>query len=178
MNKEKIIDNQSSLIVVMGVSGSGKSHIARKLSNALAFDFIEADDFHSDESKKSMAANIGLTDDIRQFWVEELSHHLKNKSDKNIVLAFSGLKYKHRQALRALMFNIKFIWLDGAPEIIKARLNKRENHFVTSDFLAGQLKAMETAQSNEHDISKIDLDNEVEEVVSHCLQAINVSLTM
>jgi len=178
MNKEKIIDNQSSLIVVMGVSGSGKSHIARKLSNALAFDFIEADDFHSDESKKSMAANIGLTDDVRQFWVEELSHHLKNKSDKNIVLAFSGLKYKHRQALRALMFNIKFIWLDGAPEIIKARLNKRENHFVTSDFLAGQLKAMETAQSNEHDISKIDLDNEVEEVVSHCLQAINVSLTM
>jgi len=178
MNKDKTIDNQKSLIVVMGVSGSGKSHIASKLSNALAFDFIEADDFHSDESKKSMAANIGLTDNVRQFWVDALSHHLKNKSDKNIVLAFSGLKYKHRQALRSLMFNIKFIWLDGDPGIIKARLNKRRNHFVSSDFLVGQLKAMEAARNNEHDICKIDLENEVEEVFSHCLQAINESLTM
>jgi len=180
MNKEKIkiIDNQSSLIVVMGVSGSGKSHIARKLSNALAFDFIEADDFHSDESKKSMAANIALTDDVRQFWVEALSHHLKNRSDKNIVLAFSGLKYKHRQVLRALMFNVKFIWLDGDSGIIKARLNKRKNHFVSADFLAGQLKAMEAAQSNEQDICKIDLDNNIEAVFSDCLQVINESLTM
>ncbi len=173
MHKDKILNNQTSLIVVMGVSGSGKSHIASKLSNALAFDFIEADDFHSDESKKSMAGNVGLTDDARQFWVEALCHHLKHRSDKNIVLAFSGLKYKHRQALRALMFNIKFIWLDGDPEIIKVRLHKRRNHFVSSDFLAGQLKAMESTQSNEHDIFKIGLDNEIEEVLSHCLQVIN-----
>ena len=177
MNKDKTINNQASLIIVMGVSGSGKSLIASKLANALAFDFIEADDFHSDESKKSMAANIGLTEDVRQFWFEALSHHLKNNNDKNIVLAFSGLKYKHRQALRALMFNIKFIWLDGKPETIKARLNKRKSHFVSADFLVGQLKAMESAQSNEHDICKIDLDNEIEEVFSHCLQVINESLT-
>ena len=173
MDKDKVANNQRSLIVVMGVSGSGKSLIATKLANALAFDFIEADDFHSEESKKSMAANIGLTEDVRQFWFEALSHHLKNNNDKNIVLAFSGLKYKHRQTLRTLMFDIKFIWLDGDPEVIKARLNKRRNHFVSADFLAGQLKAMEAVQRNEHDIYKIDLDNDIEEVFSHCLQVIN-----
>jgi gluconokinase len=100
MNKEKLIHNRSSLIVVMGVSGSGKSLLASQLSASLAFSFIEADDFHSDESKTNMAANIALTNDVRQFWVEALSHYLKNRSDENIVLAFSGLKYKHRQTLR------------------------------------------------------------------------------
>jgi gluconokinase len=173
MNKDKIANNQTSLIVVMGVSGSGKSLIASKLSNALAFEFIEADDFHSDESKKSMAANIALTDDIRQFWVDIVCHHLKKNGDKNVVLAFSGLKYKHRQVLRALWFNTQFIWLDGKPDVIKERLKQRKNHFASSAFLSGQLKAMESVKTNENDIIKIDIDNEIEEVFSHCLKVIN-----
>jgi gluconokinase len=77
-----------------------------------------------------------------------------------------------------LTFNIKFIWLDGDPEVIKTRLNQRKNHFVSSDFLAGQIKAMESAKRNEHDIFKIDIDNEIEEVFSHCLQVINENINI
>jgi gluconokinase len=173
MNKDKINNNQTSLIVIMGVSGSGKSHIASKLSSALTFNFIEADNFHTSESKKSMAANTALTDDVRQLWFDKVCHHLKNNLEKNIVLAFSGLKYKHRQILRKMAFNIKFVWLDGDPEVIKERLNQRRNHFVSSGFLAGQLRAMESPQTNENDIFRIDIDNEIEEVFTQCLKVIN-----
>jgi gluconokinase len=172
MNKYHIKNNQKLLIVVMGVSGSGKSHIASKLSNTLDFDFIEADDFHSDESKKRMGANIGLTDENRQAWFNLVHQHLQSNIDKNIVLAFSGLKYKHRQALRTLPFNSQFILLDGDSEIIKERLNKRSHHFVSSDFLVGQLKAMESPHINENDIFKVDIDNGIEEVFTQCLQVI------
>jgi gluconokinase len=73
------------------------------------------------------------------------------------------------------MFNIKFIWLDGDPEIIKKRLSKRKNHFVSADFLAGQLKAMESPHRNETEIFKIDINNKIEEVFTQCLKVINES---
>lgn len=175
MNIEKHINNRTSLIVVMGVSGSGKSYLASKLSTALDFDFIEADDFHSNTSKKTMAANIALSDEVRQCWFELICHHLKNSVDKNIVLAFSGLKYKHRAALRMLMFNTQFIWLDGDPEVIKQRLNKRQNHFVSADFLSGQLKAMEPPCDNETDTFRLDIDNKIAEMLTQCLQVIEIN---
>ena len=174
MNNKKHINNRSSLIVVMGVSGSGKSHIASKLSATLGYHFVEADDFHSEEAKKSMSDNIPITDDVRQCWFELVCHHLENCSDKNIILAFSGLKYKHRQGLRSLLFTTQFIWLDGQEKIISERLCARKGHFVSAGFLSGQLKAMETPQTNESDIIKINIDSEVEEVVTECLQSVFV----
>ncbi|NQZ22804.1 MAG: AAA family ATPase [Colwellia sp.] len=174
MNIEKHINNRTSLIVVMGVSGSGKSHLASKLSTALDFNFVEADDFHSDTSKKSMAANIALSDEVRQCWFELICHHLNNSVDKNIVLAFSGLKYKHRKSLRKLKFNTLFIWLDGDPEVIKQRLSKRKNHFVSADFLSGQLKKMEPPVENEGDTFRLDIDNKIAEMLTQCLQVIDV----
>ena len=166
------MNNRSSLIVVMGVSGSGKSHVASKLSTTLGFSFVEADDFHCDESKKRMANNIPITDKVRQCWFNLVCHHLINHSDKNIILAFSGLKHKHRQGLRSLGFNTQFIWLDGKEEIITERLSKRRHHFVSANFLSGQLKAMEPPDENELDIIKINIDEDIETVMSDCLQTI------
>ncbi len=166
---------RSSLIVVMGVSGSGKSHVASKLSTSLGFSFVEADDFHCDESKKTMANNIPITDKTRQCWFDLVCRHLTNHSDKNIILAFSGLKHKHRQGFRSLMFNTQFIWLDGKEEIIAARLSKRRDHFVSENFLSGQLKAMESPDENEADIIKINIDKDLEAVLSDCLQMIVVN---
>jgi len=174
MNQVKSLNPLRSLIVVMGVSGCGKSYLAAKLSAELNFDFIEADDFHSDSAKKTMAANIAITDEVRQCWFELICQHLKSNEDKNIVLAFSGLKYKHRQALRTLLFNIKFIWLDGDPEVIKHRIAKRKNHFVSADFLSGQLKAMELPFESETDTFRLDIDNEIAVTLTQCLQRIDV----
>mgnify|MGYP000128957095 CR=1 FL=1 len=170
MNSEKFTTNQPSLIIVMGVSGSGKSHIASKLAASLNFDFIEADDFHSDKSKKNMSANIPLKESVRQFWVEIICHHLKSRSN-NIVLAFSGLKLKHRNMLRKLQSNSQFIWLDGNPNVIRERLTKRRNHFVSAEFLSGQLLAMESPDESEKDIIKIDIANDLEDVLTQCLAA-------
>jgi gluconokinase len=177
MNKEKRINNLSSLIVVMGVSGSGKSHIANKLSTTLDFSFVEADDFHSDEAKNNMAANIPITDEVRQFWVDIIYHHLKSSAGMNIVLAFSGLKYKHRDLLRKLPFNTDFIWLDGSSRLIKARLKQRKNHFVSSDFLVGQLHAMEVPLYSENNVYKVDINNELESIVKECLTHLDILFT-
>jgi gluconokinase len=174
MNQEKFINTCTSLIVVMGVSGSGKSHVASKLSTKLGFNFVEADDFHSEEAKRSMAANVPITDEVRQIWFDLVCHHLKKNTNKNTILAFSGLKYKHRQGLRSLMFNTQFILLHGKEEIIKQRLNERVNHFVSSDFLSGQLKAMESPQVSENDIIKINVDGEIDKVLTQCLQSVVV----
>jgi gluconokinase len=172
MNSEKLTKNQPSLIIVMGVSGSGKSHIASKLAASLNFDFIEADDFHSDKSKNNMSANIPLTESVRQFWVEIICHHIKNRSNKNIVLAYSGLKLKHRNMLRKLQSNSQFIWLDGNANVIRERLIKRRNHFVSAEFLSGQLSAMESPDESEKDILKIDIANDVEDILIQCLAAL------
>jgi gluconokinase len=174
MNNEKHISNRSSLIVIMGVSGTGKSHIASELSASLGFHFVEADDFHTDESKKRMSDNIPITDEVRQCWFELIRHYLKKSANKNIILAFSGLKHQHRQGLRSLLFNTQFIWLDGQEKIISERLSSRKGHFVSAGFLSGQLKAMEPPQTNENDIIKINIDNEIEEVLSECLQSVFV----
>jgi gluconate kinase len=73
------------------------------------------------------------------------------------------------------MFNTQFIWLDGKEKIISGRLSKRRDHFVSADFLSGQLKAMEPPHLNESEVIKINIDNEIEEVFTECLQAVFVN---
>jgi gluconokinase len=164
--------NSSSLIIVMGVSGSGKSHIAHLLAKSLVYNFVEADDFHSHEAKINMANNVPLTDELRQLWLERLCQHLHHNTDKNIVLAFSGLKRKHRNQVRELGFTTQFIWLDGQAELIEQRMNKRKNHFVTAEFLVGQIQAMESPSPLEVDVMKVDINNEIDNIVNQCLDII------
>src|SRR5690242_16540799 len=89
-------------IVVMGVSGSGKTTVARALAAHYGDVFIDADDFHADDAKTQMAAGVPLSDAQRQPWVDALAHALRDQADqgRSTVLAFSGLRAAHRQRLR------------------------------------------------------------------------------
>ena len=167
------IDLYPKLIVVMGVSGCGKSTIAQELAQHLLIPFLDADDFHSTEAKSLMFSGIPLTDEMRIPWVKKIKNYLVNShsNDHGVVLAFSGLKKQHRNMLRMLNFDISYFHLHAPFKDIHHRLDKRQNHFFCSKLSASQYEALESTV-NESDVIEIDANLPVSQVV----EAIQVKL--
>ncbi len=119
-------------IVVMGVSGSGKTTIAQALAAHYGFRFLDADDYHSVAARAQMAAGQPLTDAMRLPWVELLSATLRDcvQAGESVVLAFSGLRSAHRQLLRNSGVPMRFVFLHAGPHVIAARLSARAGHFM------------------------------------------------
>ena len=131
------------LIILFGVSGSGKSTIGKKISKDLKFKFIEADDFHSINNINKMKRKLALNDNDREEWLQALNNKLKDQSI-NIVLACSALKEKYRKKLiRGLDINIFWFCLKGEFDLINQRLKKRNNHFFSSSLLQSQYDIIE-----------------------------------
>ena len=131
------------LIILFGVSGSGKSTIGKKISKDLKFKFIEADDFHSINNINKMKRKLSLNDNDREEWLQALNNKLKDQSI-NTVLACSALKEKYRKKLiRGLDINIFWFCLKGEFDLINQRLKKRNNHFFSSSLLQSQYDIIE-----------------------------------
>lgn len=131
------------LIILFGVSGSGKSTIGKKISKDLKFKFIEADDFHSINNINKMKRRLALNDNDREEWLQALNNKLKDQSI-NTVLACSALKEKYRKKLiRGLDINIFWFCLKGEFDLINQRLKKRNNHFFSSSLLQSQYDIIE-----------------------------------
>lgn len=134
-------------IVVMGVSGSGKTTIGKVLATKLCATFADADDFHSEANKAKMAAGHPLTDEDRAPWLQVLNGLLESwvKSGRRGILACSALKAGYRQTLGAGVAadKIAFVWLDGSKEMIAERMKARQNHFMHADMLESQLATLE-----------------------------------
>lgn len=130
-------NSMPALIIVMGVSGSGKSSVAEELAKHYQMRYLDADDFHSDEAKAQMAAGIPLTDELRAPWVHNISAYLTDCAAKNIscTLAFSGLRKNHREILRQLPFHVIFLHLTGSKELIAQRMSARSDHFMPASLL-------------------------------------------
>lgn len=167
--------NSLQFIIVMGVSGSGKSSIAEKIADKLGYLFVEADDFHSEESKKWMALGKPLTNEMREPWVISVQQYIKKQLANNVscVLSYSGLIKSHRDIFRQLQINIQFLFLDGSEELIKGRLNKRQNHFFNPLLLHSQFIALERPLSNELDIKIIDISGNFEHVYEKCMETLD-----
>ncbi len=141
-------DGKSVLaIVMMGVSGSGKTTIGRVLATKISATFADADDYHSTANKAKMAAGHPLTDGDRAPWLKTLNDVLQGwvKDGKRGILACSALKAGYRQTLSAGVAadKIAFVWLDGSKEIIAERMQARQNHFMHADMLESQLATLE-----------------------------------
>jgi len=168
--KRSTIETKLTLFIVMGVSGSGKTSIAKALTTKLNeegdFVFIDADDLHSLEAKRRMMANLPLDNVMRKPWLSAMSAKLNelNGQHKSVVLAFSGLKKQHRNSLRKLNFNCHFFYLTADIEVIQSRIVKRENHFFSPLLLASQFEAMEPISDDEEDISIIDVSTTFENI--------------
>ncbi|MCC4621349.1 AAA family ATPase [Xanthomonas cassavae CFBP 4642] len=162
-------------IVVVGVSGSGKTTIAQALAAHYGFRFLDADDYHSVAARAQMAAGQPLTDAMRVPWVELLSATLREcvQAGESVVLAFSGLRHTHRQLLRSSGVPMRFVFLHAAPHVIAARLGARAGHFMPPSLLDSQLQTLELPL-DEADVVSVDVDASVPEVVHEAIAQLEV----
>ncbi|WP_253901507.1 gluconokinase [Arthrobacter sp. PAMC 25486] len=136
-------------VVVMGVSGAGKSTIGALVADALDFPFLDADSLHPLENIRKMADGTPLTDEDRWPWLDLVGHELATTQAAGIVVACSALKRRYRDAIRAKAPDTIFLHLDGSLEVLSARLEGRSGHFMPPNLLASQLAALEPMEGDE-----------------------------
>ena len=139
------------LIVVMGVSGSGKTTVGRLLADRLGFDFLEGDTFHPPENIAKMRRGEPLGDEDRWPWLDRLNGELRRAAEagRGLVLTCSALKRRYRDRLRSDAPTLRFIYLRGELNVIEARLRFRKGHFMPPDLLESQFKALEEPEPDE-----------------------------
>ena len=134
----------AQLIIIMGVSGTGKSTIGELLSEKLQLPYHDADDFHPTENIKKMQSGQPLDDEDRQEWLLVLNKLLQSQSELGAVLACSALKDDYRKILRkGAAKNLRFIYLKGSFEQILKRIQNRKGHFMPADLLQSQFEALQ-----------------------------------
>jgi carbohydrate kinase (thermoresistant glucokinase family) len=133
-------------IVVMGVSGCGKSSVGLALAEALGARFIDGDDLHPEANKAKMAAGIPLNDDDRWPWLDLVGEAL---AESNTVVACSALKRVYRERILAAAPGTFFVHLHGTRELLAQRMNARPNHFMPVSLLDSQLNTLELLGADE-----------------------------
>jgi gluconokinase len=163
------------IVVLMGVTGSGKTTIGTLLAERIDAAFADADDYHPAANKQKMAAGHPLNDEDRQPWLEILNGLMRGwfEAGKRGVLACSALKAKYRATLKAGMPDgtVSFVWLDAPREVLAERLAERHHEFMNPKLLESQLKTLEPPKN----ALRIMNDRAPEEIVNQILE--HVSLT-
>lgn len=139
------------ILVVMGVSGSGKSTIAKTLARKSSMKYEDADSFHSAENVAKMRAGEPLNDSDRQPWLNALQEAMKDwiASGQSVALACSALKKKYRDQLKIDPEQVKFAYLKGSYPLFYSRLQRRKKHFMSAEMLESQFNALEEPDAHE-----------------------------
>lgn len=149
-------------IVVMGVTGCGKSTVGFALAEKLGITFIDSDDLHSDENKRKMSSGTPLNDSDRQPWLQAVSNTLQNH--EKIVVACSALKKSYREKILVGAPTTQFIHLVGSQELITARLSDRSHEFMPIELLDSQFQTLEPLKQSEGG-KAIEISQSIEEIV-------------
>ncbi|MCF7560339.1 gluconokinase [Sabulilitoribacter multivorans] len=160
------------MIIIMGVSGCGKTTIGELLSKKSNLPFYDADDFHPSSNIEKMKNNIALTDGDRKPWLELLSENIEQwELNGGAILACSALKESYRQILSSKIKNINWVYLSGTFDEINARLEKRNNHYMKSTLLKSQFDTLEVPSYGIH----ISITNSKENIVSIITSKLNLN---
>ncbi|WP_129718127.1 gluconokinase [Pedobacter sp. SYP-B3415] len=160
-------------VVIMGVSGSGKSVVGQAIARALAAAFLEGDAYHSEANVEKMSRGIALQDEDRAGWLKTLHEEifLHHREGKSFVLSCSALKKSYRDLLREGIPGLCFLYLHVEKELLRSRLSKREGHYMPASLLDSQLATLEPPVTDENAIT-IDASVSQEEVIRTCLLAL------
>jgi gluconokinase len=134
------------IVVLMGVSGSGKTTIGKVLAADLGWTFLDADDFHPAANVEKMHRGVPLTDEDRRPWLETLRQVIDAAHDRgeNVVLACSALKHAYQEYLRQdVPRDVRYVYLQGSEELIRQRLAARKGHFMNPALLHSQFETLE-----------------------------------
>lgn len=153
------------IVIVLGVSGAGKTTIGKLLADDLGWQFYEADDFHSQASVEKMRNGHPLTDEDRGPWLKRLREQIAGSlaANENAVVACSALKRRYREQLR-VSDDVKFAFLHGDCALVEKQLRGRSGHFMNPELLKSQFADLEEPQSDE-DAVTIELGRAPQELV-------------
>ena len=155
-------------LIVMGVSGSGKSTIAARLAERLGWTFEDADRFHPASNVAKMSAGQPLTDEDRWPWLQAIADEIDrvSRDGGHVVIACSALKRAYRDLLVHGRDDVRIVFLSGSQPLIADRLAQRKGHFMPPGLLDSQFKTLEPPQTNEHPII-VSIDAPVETIIQN-----------
>lgn len=156
------------IIIVMGVSGSGKTTVGEKLAESLGYRFADADDFHSQKNIEKMHNGIALDDADRLPWLQKIQDVIKQclSENTNLVLTCSALKESYRQMLLINGESVKLVYLKGSFELIQKRLKERLNHFMSEKLLKSQFDILEEPS----DAITVDISEPLEVIIQNIIE--------
>jgi gluconokinase len=151
------------IVVIMGVTGSGKTTVGQLLAQQLGWEFVDGDGFHPAANVEKMSRGIPLTDQDREPWLEALGAAIRRwrEARKDVVLACSALKRPYRERLRVGP-EVRLVYLKGSYALIAERLQARHGHFATAAILAGQFADLEEPEGG----ITVDIRQAPEEMVA------------
>lgn len=159
-----------TVIVVMGVAGSGKTTVGRDLAERLGVEYAEADAFHPKANIAKMTAGHPLTDEDRRPWLHAIADWIRDHQEAGGVVSSSALKRRYRDVLRS-GGDVWFLHLDGPKELIADRMRHRSGHFMPVALLASQLADLEPLETDERGLVA-DITRSPAEIVRTALDAL------
>ena len=153
-------------LIMMGISGSGKSTIGEKLAARLRFSYQDGDTFHPASNVAKMSAGQPLTDDDRRPWLQAIADEIDRLcgEGRHAVIACSALKRTYRDILVHGRDDVRIVYLRGSQPLIASRLAQRTHHFMPPELLASQFKTLEPPAPAEHPIT-VSVDAPVDRIV-------------
>jgi gluconokinase len=170
------MNHLSLRLIVMGVSGCGKSTMAAALSERLGLDMVDGDDLHLPESVAKMRAGIALQDDDRWPWLERIGNYLSQPHAQGRVVACSALKRVYRDRIREQAGDVCFVFLDGDFDLIQKRMHQRVGHYMQPGLLDSQFRTLEKPQADEPDVIRLPITEPVQDMVEQALNALHTRL--
>lgn len=155
--------SQRLCVVVMGVSGTGKSSVAAGLARVLGVPWVDADSLHRPDAVARMRAGQPLGDEDRWPWLDRVGDSLANRTaaPQGMVVACSALRRAYRDRLRAASPGLRFVFLDGPAALIRQRLEQRTGHYMPSTLLDSQLQTLEKPDASEPAVWHASIDTPV-----------------
>jgi gluconokinase len=164
------------VLIVMGVSGAGKSTIGEKLAAQLGWTYEDGDRFHPPNNVAKMGAGHPLTDEDRWPWLQAIATEVDRvcMAAQPAVIACSALKRAYRDLLVHGRNDVRIIYLQGTPDLIANRLAQRQGHFMPRELLASQFKTLEPPDPSENPIT-VSIDGPVEAIVNDIIRQLRLS---
>jgi len=161
-------------LIVMGVSGSGKSTIGEKLAERLNWNFEDGDKFHPASNVAKMRAGHPLTDEDRWPWLQAIADEIDRicKAGQHAVIACSALRRAYRDVLVHGRSDVRMIYLKGSQELIAGRLAQRKGHFMPPGLLDSQFKTLEPPDRNENPVT-VSIDAAVDAIVDDIIRQLD-----